>query len=91
MPKQKRKGPEPNIPRWKVERMISDAKKAATDEATSMCLVLMLSVLLDKYNAEDYIKEVYDAWNERAADVLSGKIKLHEWRDVLRKEYGIGI
>ena len=40
---------------------------------------------------EEQIADVYDAWNDRARDVLDGKIKLHEWRDVLRKEYQIYI
>lgn len=91
MPKQKRKGPAPNLAPWQVEKMIEKAKRDASNEATSMCLTLMLSVLLDKFGGEDYIKDVYDAWNERARGVLSGEIKLHEWRDVLRKEYGIDI
>ena len=87
----KRPGPQPNIQQWKVERLIEKAKAEASNEATSMCLTLMLSVLLDKFNGEEYVKDVYDAWNERARGVLSGEIKLHEWRDVLRKEYGIKI
>ncbi len=91
MPKAKRKGPTPNLAPWQVEKMIDKAKRDASNDATSMCLTLMLSVLLDKFGGEDYIKDVYDAWNERAAGVLSGEIKLHEWRDVLRKEYGIDI
>ena len=87
----KKKGPAPNLAPWQVEKMIAKAKVEASNEATSMCLTLMLSVLLDKFHGEDYIKDIYDAWNERAAAVLSGEIKLHEWRDVLRKEYGISI
>ncbi len=86
-----RKGPPPNISLPKAQKLIDQAKKEATDDATKLCLVLMLSVLLDKFNGEDYIKDVYDAWNERAAAVLSGEVKLHEWVDVLRKEYGINI
>ena len=88
---QKKKGPIPNLAPWQVEKMIAKAKLDASNEATSMCLTLMLSVLLDKFGGEDYIRDVYDAWNERAVGVLSGEIKLHEWRDVLRREYGISI
>ena len=87
----KKKGKPPNISRYEAEKLIKQAKKEATDEATSMCLTLMFSVLLDKFNGEDYIKDVYDAWNERAVDVIEGRVKLHEWRNVLRKEYFIDI
>lgn len=89
--KRKRKGESPPLPAWKVEKMIAEAKEKATNEATSMCLTLMFTVLLDKFNGEDYIKDVYNAWNERAVDVIEGRVKLHEWRDVLRKEYQIDI
>ena len=87
----KKKGKPPNISRHEAEKLIKQAKKEATDEATSMCLTLMFSVLLDKFNGEDYIKDVYDAWSERAVDVIEGRVKLHEWRNVLRKEYFIDV
>lgn len=91
MARAKIKGPEPAIPAWKVDKLVREAERKASNEATSLCLTLMLSVLLDKFGGDDYIKDVYDAWNERARGVISGEIKLHEWRNVLRKEYGIKI
>ena len=87
----KRKGPAPNLSAYEVERRIRKAKTEATNEAVSLALVLMFTVLLDKYGAEDYIQEIYGNWNKLAEEVKEGRVKLHELRDVLRKEYGIGI
>ena len=51
----------------------------------------MLTVLLDKFGMEDQIKDVWAAWIKLSEEVLEGRVKLHELRNVLRKEYGIRI
>ena len=91
MPKQKRSGPVPNLSSWQVEKRIRQAKTDATNEAVSLALVLMFTVLLDKYGAEDYIEDIWKDWNKLAEEVKEGRVKLHELRNVLRKEYQIGI
>ena len=87
----KRPGPQPNIPQWKVERLIEKAKAESSNEATSLTICLMLLVLQDKFGMEDRIHDVWDEWNKYAEKVMNKEIKLHEVRDVLRKEYGIKI
>lgn len=89
MPKHKRHGPQPNIPQWKVECLIEKAKTDATNEAKSLTLCLMLLVLQDKFDMADKIYDVWVEWNKYAEAVLDGTVKLHEVRDVLRKEYQI--
>ena len=89
--RKKKKGPPPNVSRGEVERLIKKAKTEATNEAVSLALVLMFTVLLDKYGAEDHIEDIYNNWNKLAEEVKEGRVKLHELRDVLRKEYKIGI
>lgn len=84
-------GKPPNLPHWKVEKMIKQAKKDATNQAVSLALVLMFTVLLDKYGANDYIQDIYKDFNKLAEEVLEGRVKLHELRNVLRKEYEIQI
>lgn len=84
-------GNPPNLPLWKVEKMIKKAKEDATNQAVSLALVLMFTVLLDKYGADDYIQDIYRDFNKLAEEVLEGRVKLHELRNVLRKEYEIGI
>ena len=84
-------GKPPNLPLWKVEKMIKQAKEDATNQAVSLALVLMFTVLLDKYGADDYIQDIYKDFNKLAEEVLEGRVKLHELRNVLRKEYEIQI
>ena len=91
MSKPKKKGPAPNMAPYAVERVIKKAKVEATNEAVSLALVLMFTVLLDKYGAEEYIEDVWRDWNKLAEEVKEGRVKLHELRDVLRKEYQIKI
>ena len=91
MPKTKRKGDAPNVPQWKVERLIEKVKTEATNEATSLTICLMMLVLQDKFDMSDRIYDVWVEWNKYAEAVLDGTVKLHEVRDVLRREYQIGI
>lgn len=91
MPKTKRPGPAPNVSIFEVERLVKKAKTDATNEAVSLTLTLMFTVLLDKYGAEDHIRDIYNDWNKLAEEVLEGRVKLHELRNVLRKEYEIQI
>lgn len=80
------------MPAWMVEKRIRDTRKQVTDEAVEFALVLFFSVVLDKgYVSEDDILRLWEDFNARADDVRSGRVKLHEWREVLRKEYGIGM
>ena len=84
----------PKTPRpsaWQIEKMIREAKEKATEQAVSLSLVLMFSVLLDKYNAEDHIYDIWKDWNKLAEEVKEGRVNLSDLRDVLRKEYQIGI
>ena len=87
----KRSGPQPNIPQWKVERLIEKSKTEASKEATSLTICLMLLVLQDKFDMSDKIYDVWCEWNKYAEAVMDGTVKLHEVRDVLRKEYQIKI
>ena len=91
MAQSKKSGPHPAIPEWKVEKMIEKAETKANMAGSNLAVVLMLSVLLDKFGMEDQIKDVWAAWIKLSEEVLEGRVKLHELRNVLRKEYGIRI
>lgn len=89
--KTKRPGPAPNISRPAAEKLIKQAKRDASEAAISLCLTLMLTVLLDKFGMEGQIRDVYTSWNKLSEEVIEGRVKLHELRDVLRREYGIDV
>ena len=89
MAKRKKRGAAPRPGPTETERLIRRAKKEATDEAVRLTVTLMLTVLLDKFNGQEHIREVYEAWNKLAEEVLEGRVKLHELRQVLKEEYEI--
>lgn len=89
--KAKKKGKPPAIPEHIVRKMIAEAETRASRASAGLSLTMMLSVLLDRFGMEDQIRDVFDAFNERAASVEAGETKLHEWRNVLEKEYRIRI
>lgn len=89
--KAKKKGKPPAIPEHIVQKMIAEAETRASKASTGLALTLMLSVLLDRFGMEDQIRDVYEAFVERSDSVLAGETKLHEWRNVLEKEYRIRI
>lgn len=92
MPGNKKKpGPRPAIPAAKVDKMLREKYVEASNDATALAMTLMLTVLLDKYGAEDYIQDIYNDWNKLAEESLEGRVKLHELRTVLREEYKINI
>ena len=59
MAQTKRKGKPPNVSAGEVERLIRKAKEDATKEAVSLALVLMFTVLLDKYGLEEQIQNIF--------------------------------
>lgn len=91
MAQAKKRGKPPAIPQPIVEKMIEKAESRANKEGSALAMVLMLTVLLDKFGMEDQIRDVWAAWIKLSEEVLEGRVKLHELRGVLRKEYGIKI
>lgn len=79
------------MPQWKVDELIRKAKTSAANDAIALTLTLVMTVLLDKYNAQDYIKDIWKDWNKLAEEVKEGRVKLHELRNVLNEEYDIEI
>ena len=56
MAKRKKRGAAPRPGPTETERIILRAKKEATDEAVRLTVTLMLTVLLDKFNAREHIR-----------------------------------
>lgn len=91
MPQNKKKWTPPAVPEHIVRKRIEAAETKANMAGSGLAVVLMLTVLLDKFGMEDKIKDVWEAWIKLSEEVLEGRVKLHELRNVLRKEYGIRI
>ena len=49
MPKTKKKGKAPNVPEWKVRKMIEKSKTEAVGDAVEYAWAIMFTALRDKF------------------------------------------
>lgn len=68
---------------------VDRAFKQGQDQGIKLAIVIFLSVLLDKFNGADYIKDVWDACNKLSEEIAEGRVNLHDLMDVMIDEYGI--
>jgi len=68
-----------------VERI----KKIVMHEAVTSTLSIVLTVLLDKFNAQDYITDVWREINNRADAVAQGYASIADYKYALKKDYEI--
>lgn len=70
---------------------VERAKRQAMLEATEYAMALMLTVLLDKFNAADYIQDVWAEVNKLAESVTEGRVTVSDLIYTLKAEYGINL
>lgn len=87
----KKKGKPPNVSPSRMNAEIRKAEDKAREEGLSLAMALMLTVLLDKFGAEDHIQDVWREVEKLSEEVKEGRVNLSDLRNVLRKEYQIGI
>ena len=86
MKKSRKQNPRNRPASWAdVER----AKKEASNEAISLAIALMLTVLCDKFNGEEYIQDVWKEVNKLSQEVSEGRVNLWDLKTVLEEEYSI--
>ncbi len=68
---------------------VERAKNAAVREATTATLAIVLSVLLDKFGAQDHIQDVWREINNRAEAVAKGYASVADYKHALKTDYGI--
>lgn len=68
---------------------VERAKHAAVREATTATLAIVLSVLLDKFGAQDYIQDVWREINNRSEAVMQGYASIADFKYILQADYGI--
>lgn len=88
MSKKKKKKTPPNR-RPATMADVKRAKKQAFEEAVDYAMTIMFTVLLDKYNGEDYIQDVWRDVNKLSSEVIEGRVSVADMRCMLREEYGI--
>lgn len=72
----------------------ADVNRAYADgivDGVSNACAIILTVLVDKFNAADYIPDVWREINKLSAEVKERRVSLADLRCVLREEYGIEV
>lgn len=60
-------------------------------DGVSNCSAIVLTVLLDKFNAADYISDVWGEINKLSEEVIEGRVSIPDLRRVLLEEYQIRV
>ena len=78
----------------RVPRTQADVDRAFENgirEGSHVASVIMMSALLDKFNAGDYIADVWSAFEKLSVEVIERRVTIPDLQTVLREEYGIKI
>lgn len=90
MPKTKKKGKAPNIPEWKVQKMIEKAKTEAVGDAVEYAWAIMFTVMRDKFGwTNEQLKELWDQINSLSESVNLGYVNITDLAYTLKEEAGI--
>lgn len=68
---------------------VNKAKHEASDKAILTAMAIFLTVLVDKFNGEDYVQDVWKEVNKLSDAITEGYVNVSDLKEVLRKEYGI--
>lgn len=61
------------------------------DQGIRLAIVIFLTVLLDKFNGAEYIKDVWDHCNKLSEEIAEGRVNLRELVEVMHDEYDIDL
>lgn len=77
------------IPRTQAD--VDRAFENGIREGSHVASVIMMSALLDKFNAGDYIADVWSAFEKLSVEVIERRVTIPDLQTVLREEYDIKI
>ena len=78
----------------RVPKTQADVDRAYNDgirDGSHVASVIMVSALLDKFNAGDYIADVWAAFEKLSVEVIERRVTIPDLQTVLREEYGLNI
>lgn len=76
----------------KIHRTEADCKREylrGIGDGVRLSRAIMLSVLLDKYNAQDYIIDVWHDFEKLSVEIKEGRVNIFDLERVLLEEYDI--
>lgn len=85
-----KKSPNPNkIPRTQAD--VDRAYQRGVLDGSNNAAVIMMSALLDKFNAADWMVDIWNAFSAKSRAVLDHDVTISDLRCVLREEYDLDI
>ena len=78
----------------RIPRTQADVDRAYQDgikDGSHVASVSMVSALLDKFDAGDYIADVWSAFEKLSVEVIERRVTIPDLQTVLREEYGLNI
>lgn len=78
----------------RIPRTQQDVDRAYQDgikDGSHVASVIMMTALLDKFNAGDYIADVWSAFEKLSIEVIERRVTIPDLQTVLREEYGVKI
>lgn len=78
----------------RIPRTQADVDRAYNDgikDGSHVASVIMVSALLDKFDAGDYIADVWSAFEKLSVEVIERRVTIPDLQTVLREEYGLNI
>ena len=70
---------------------VERAKNKAYEDSVRAASAIFLTVLLDKFNAEDHIQDVWHEVCKLSEEVIEGRVSIPDLIHVLEKEYEIHV
>ena len=77
------------VPRTQAD--VDRAKEAGVYLGVSNASAIFLTVLVDKFNGEDYVRDVWDAIEKLSEEVGERRVSVSDLKRVLLEEYGIQV
>lgn len=68
---------------------VKRAKQQAMAEAVDYASAIFMTVLLDKFNAQDHIQDVWQQVLKLSDEIIEGRVSVADLMYTLKTEYGI--
>lgn len=70
---------------------VKRARKEGQNEGLRVSMAIFLTVLVDKFNGEEYIKDVWHECEDLSESISKGYVNFWDLKQTLEEEYGIYI
>ena len=84
----KKKSPQ-SLPATQAD--VRRARSKGIDDGVTMACVIILTVLVDKFDGGPYIPDVWREINKLSEEIKEKRVSVADLRAVLREEYGIEV